>query len=199
MKHLPILIAIAALLTACVGSTTGGASENDSTLSVQGTVNRIEDAKEIEATIGDGTTMHTVEVVTDQMDTLYVEIENGSVCGGLRAGQRIDLLYRRTDDAFVAITAVNISALLHLWTRERSPQGTQSIELNAGGRAATYDMDPAVYHSWALHGGQLLLTCNPIPGVEQSGYTDTFDIMLLTADTLVISNQHGQQVYWCEN
>lgn len=202
MKRPPLIIACAALLTACAGG--GGTSAEDpttadSTLSVVGTVSRVEPPKELEATIGDGTTMHNVELITDQMDTLYVEIENGSVAGGLAAGERIDLLYRRSEDALIAIVAVNISALQHLWTQTRSTGGTQSIELNAAGHAITHNMQPADYQHWALQGGQLLLTCPPTPGVEQSGYTDTFDIMLLTTDTLVISNNHGQQIFWREN
>lgn len=200
MRRLPLAIALAALLAACAGGNTNDdASAVDTTLSVVGTVSRVEAPRELEATIGDGTTMHTVEVVTDEMDTLYVEIENGSVAGGLRAGHRIDILYRRGEDALVALVAVNVSALQHLWTQERTPEGTQSLELNAGGRAATHDMEPVSYDHWSLHGGRLLLTCAPTPGAEQSGYTDTFDIMLLTADTLVLSNEHGQQVFWREN
>ena len=205
MKKILFPIAIALLLAACGGDGGNGddqgSSETDDSLqSVQGTVSQAPDPEELEATIGDGSTMHNIEIVTDQMDTLYVEIEQGLVAGGLRAGQRIDILYRESEDGtLIASVAVNISALQHLWTRPRSQGGTQSLELNAGGYATTYDMEPLSYDHWALHGGRLLLTCSKVPGVESSGYTDTFDIMMLTMDTLVISDENGQQVYWREN
>ena len=202
MKKILLPIAVALLLAACEG---GGSSQEsskteDSLQSVQGVISQAPNPEELEATIGDGSTMHNIEIVTDQMDTLYVEIEQGLVAGGLRAGQRIDILYRKEEDGtLVASVAVNISALQHLWTRSRSQGGTQSIELDAGGYATTYDMDPLNYDRWALHGGRLLLICSRVPGVESSGYTDTFDIMMLTMDTLVISDENGQQVYWREN
>ena len=197
------LLPLAALLLAACGgngsSSVETPAEGDSIGTVQGTVSRVSEPEEIEGTIGDGTTMHSVEIVTDGMDTLYVEIEQGLVAGGLRAGQRIDILYRRTESGLVANAAVNISALEHLWTRPRSQGGTQSLELDHGGHATTYDMEPLTYDRWSLHGGRLLLTCSKVPGVESSGFTDTFDIMMLTMDTLVISDENGLQVYWREN
>lgn len=190
------------LLSACTG---GNGSQNDAEQDSDSVAAALRPspaspsrAREAVGTVGDGTSMHVLELVTDSLDTLYLETTNIVVSGGLVCGNRVNVVYHRDAEGLTATAATNTTALEHLWTRRTADGHTQSLEIDAEGRAATYDM-PTAYNAWRLHGGQLLLSTPRKAGVEQSGYTDTFDIMLLDADSLVLAGTHGIQHYWREN
>lgn len=190
------------LLAACTGGngTASDASRDSDSVAAapQQTPTPPRRDREAVGTVGDGTSMHVLELVTDSLDTLYLETSSIVVSGGLVCGNRVNVIYHRDAEGLTATAATNTTALEHLWTRRAANGHTQSLEIDAGGRAATYDM-PTAYSTWRLHGGQLLLSTPRQAGVEQSGYTDTFDIMLLNADSLVIAGAHGLQHYWREN
>lgn len=189
------------ILSACTGGAgTQNSAENDSdsiadTLVPQITLSQ---EREINGTVGDGTSMNVLELVTDSLDTLYIETTDIVVSGGLLCGQRVNVVYHKDEEGLKASSATNTTVLEHLWTRNTETGQSQSLEINANGRAATYDM-PAAYTAWRLHGGRLLLSAHKRIGTEQAGYTDTFDIMLLNADSLVLAGNHGIQHYWREN
>ncbi|MBO7660953.1 MAG: hypothetical protein J6S65_05410, partial [Bacteroidaceae bacterium] len=82
---------------------------------------------------------------------------------------------------------------------QRSSQGTQSIEISPNGVAATYNMPNIEYDHWSILNGRLLLHSPQKAGVESSGYTDTFDILMLTANTLVLGTENHQSKFWKEN
>lgn len=190
------------LLSACTGGN-GSASDAEHDSDSVATALRQSPAapsrdREAVGTVGDGTSMHVLELVTDSLDTLYLETSDIVVSGGLLCGNRVNVIYHRDAEGLTATAATNTTALEHLWTRWAANGHTQSLEIDAEGRAATYDM-PTAYSTWQLHGGQLLLSTPRKAGVEQSGYTDTFDIMLLNTDSLVLAGTHGILHYWREN
>lgn len=152
--------------------------------------------KEVYGTIGEGTSMNEMEIITDRLDTLYVEFNSSMVNGGTTVGDRVEMLYRQTPEGNKGTLAVNVSALQHLWTRVGTDE---SLEINAKGMLTTYNLRTAHYDHWSLSNGQLLLRSPKQLGSENAAYTDTFDILQLTADTLVLGRDKTQAVFWREN
>lgn len=142
---------------------------------------------EAHGTIGDGTSMNVMEFVSDDGDTLYVNVNSQAVMGGVNVGDEVELIYSVAKDENVATVAVNLTALQHLWVQRGSDGREQSLELNSGGRASTYDMT-IDYDFWQVKDGLLLLHSPKKLGDESPAIVDTFEIMQLTADSLVLMN-----------
>lgn len=142
---------------------------------------------EMHGTIGSGTSMNVLECINDDGDTIYININAQAITGGLQVGDEIEIIYNVSEDANVASVAVNLSALQHLWTQRGSDGRRQSLELDSKGRATTYDMT-VDYDSWEVKDGLLLLHSPKKPGDEKPAVVDTFEIMQLTPDSLVLMN-----------
>ena len=74
---------------------------------------------------------------------------------------------------------INLTALRHLWA-VTDTQGKQHLELDKKGVAISYGMDN-YYSRWNVDDVEHLV-------LVSDELTDTFDIQLLTEDSLVISN-----------
>lgn len=142
---------------------------------------------EAHGTIGDGTSMNVLEFINDDDDTLYININGQTVMGGIRVGDEVEMIYNITKEENVASVAVNLTALQHLWMQRGEDGKEQSLELNSGGRASTYDM-AIDYDSWQVRDGLLLLHSPKKLGDESPAIVDTFEIMQLTTDSLVLMN-----------
>lgn len=197
MKKILFFILPLLLFTACEWGTTENGGDGDS-LQTDSTVDSVQ-VIETRGTVTDGSSMNVLELVTDKMDTLDIEIPITMVMGGVQEGDEVDVIYTKTEDGLMASIAINTTALQHLWTQPRSTGGTQSLEISPGGHATTYDMSGVDYDSWSISDGRLLLHSPRKAAVESSGYTDTFDILMLTPDTLVLGNNDTHSVFWCEN
>lgn len=146
---------------------------------------------EAHGTVGDGTSMNVLEFVNDDGDTLYITIGAQMVTGGLNVGDEVELVYTVSGDDCRASVAVNLSALQHLWTQRGANGREQSLELNSGGRATTYDMS-VDYESWEVRDGRLILRSPKRVGDESPAIADTFEVLMLTPDSLVL--MHGDWV-----
>lgn len=199
MKKLVYIIAILAVVCiSCeIGSRNTVEKEGEDSLGTVETTT-MDETREVRGQVGDGTSMNVLELVTEQMDTLNIEIPGALVAGGLSVGDEVDVIYTKEYGSLTSSIAINLTALQHLWT-QRSSQGTQSIELSKNGVAATYNMPNIDYVRWSILNGQLLLHAPQKAGVESSGYTDTFDILMLTDDTLVLGTANHQSKFWKEN
>ena len=131
----------------------------------------IDETVEVDSTVygvcGEGTAMHTLELVTDGGDTLYYTYqveEDASVLGGLMVGDRI---------------AVMGTEMLGKWTSL-----DKNFEIVEGGMVSSnVEAESNPWVSWKILNGHLLLN------------TDTFDIVELGADSLYIENKSGIYVY----
>ena len=180
-----------------IGSRNTAEKEGEDTLvTVEST--ELDETKEVRGQVGDGSSMNMLELVTEQLDTLNIEIPGALVAGGVKVGDEVDVIYTKEYGSLTSSIAINVTALQHLWT-QRSSQGTQSIEISPKGVAATYNMPNIEYDHWSILNGRLLLHSPQKAGVESSGYTDTFDILMLTADTLVLGTENHQSKFWKEN
>ncbi|MBO7591744.1 MAG: hypothetical protein J6T00_00015 [Bacteroidaceae bacterium] len=142
---------------------------------------------EAHGTIGDGSTMNVIEFISDDGDTLYINKNGQTVMGGLVVGDELEVIYNVTKDDSFASVAVNLTALQHIWSQRGADGKEQSLEINPGGAAATYNMS-IDYDSWEVKNGLLLLHSPKKIGDETPAIVDTFEIMQLTTDSLVLMN-----------
>ena len=137
---------------------------------------------------GDGTSMHSLELVTDAGDTLAYTIldaeydEDGApggmvshVEGGLMAGDKVAVTGQKVDGELIADRVINVTSLLGHWTSL-----DKNFEIEEGGTVrSSVKAETNPWTSWKILNGQLLLN------------RDTFDITSLGADSLYIENQRG--------
>ncbi|MDE5739165.1 MAG: lipocalin family protein [Bacteroidaceae bacterium] len=142
---------------------------------------------EAHGTIGEGSSMNVMEFVSDSDDTIYINVPVQAVMGGVRVGDEVKVIYNISDDDIFASLAVNLTSLQHLWVQRGADGREQSLELDSGGRATTYNMS-VDYDSWEVKAGQLLLHVPKRIGDEAPAVVDTFEIMQLTSDSLVLMN-----------
>ncbi len=128
---------------------------------------------------GEGTSMNTLELVTDSGDTVVVSIEEaasrGEVKGGLFAGDRMAVIKSPdSDNNAVASSVVNVTSLLGKWGNL-----DRNFELQPDGSVLGDMKEPHPYTSWRLLNGRLLLS------------SDTFDIRVLGPDSLLLAGSKG--------
>lgn len=150
-------------------------------------VHEMPSINEAHGIIGDGSSMNVIEFVRDDGDTLYISKNGQTVMGGLVVGDELEVIYNVTEEDVFASVAVNLTTLQHLWSQRGADGREQSLELDAGGRASTYNMS-VDYDSWEVKNGLLLLHSPKKVGDEGPAIVDTFEIMQLTTDSLVLMN-----------
>lgn len=134
---------------------------------------------------GEGTSMHSLEIITDAGDTLVytllsqdaeTEVETPSdVQGGLMAGDKMAVTGHKTADELVADRVINVTSLLGHWTSI-----DKNLTIEEGGTvhsAVKAETNP--WTSWKILNGSLLLN------------RDTFAIDGLSADSLYLENANG--------
>lgn len=134
---------------------------------------------------GEGTSMHSLEIITDAGDTLVytllsqdaeTEVETPSdVQGGLMAGDKMAVTGHKTADELVADRVINVTSLLGHWT---SIDKNFTIEEGGTVRSAV-KAETTPWTSWKILNGSLLLN------------RDTFAIDGLSADSLYLENANG--------
>lgn len=133
---------------------------------------------------GEGTSMHALELVTDEGDTLTylvdADAEQEAVKGGLFAGDRMAVVgYKGAEGDMVATCAVNLTTLMGKWTSI-----DKNFEIQEGGLVeSSIKAETRPWTSWKIHNGQLLLNA------------DTFAIERLGADSLCLENGEGIFVF----
>lgn len=161
--------------------------KNKNTASVISTNDSIEVEDANDSTIygvcGEGTSMHNLELVSDDGDTLSVFIDDEKpevVQGGLLAGDRVALLaYKAQDGEMVAQKIINLTSLLGKWTSL-----DKNFDLLEGGEVKNnVKAETNPWTSWKILNGKLLLN------------KDTFDIDNLGPDSLMLENHQGIYVF----
>ena len=149
------------------------------------TIEVLSDSTEFDSTIygrcGDGTAMHTLELVTDKGDTIVYTLEGTDTCsnvqGGLFVGDRIAVIGERVkglnEDMF-AKKVINLTSLLGVWSSL-----DRKFEIVEGGAVVSDTGEPKPYTEWKILNGKLILS------------SDTFDIYTLGPDSLYLENNDG--------
>ena len=133
---------------------------------------------------GEGTSMNSLELISDDGDTLQLSLADDSipvVKGGLQVGDRMAVLVSDLDakNKFgSASLVVNLTTLLGKWSAL-----DKSFELQEGGVVVSNVTEPRPIVEWKILNGQLLLS------------SDTFDIYELGADSLYLENHSGIFAY----
>lgn len=175
-----IILLISLVVTGCRGGKTDKTSDVDNTA-----VDTIVDMT-VYGRCGINTAMHTLEVITDDEDTLLCSINVDDtlnapdvVRGGLFVGDRVAVLIDKNGDGTNRATKViNLTSLIGRWTSLE-----RSFEIQEGGIVVSDMAEPQPYTEWRIFNGLLLLS------------SDTFDIYTLGADSLWLENKHGIYEY----
>ena len=135
---------------------------------------------------GEGTAMHTLQLITLTGDTLNLSLlpddpdaDAATVNGGLMCGDHLAVLASITADGPVATKVINLTSLMGRWTSI-----SRNFVIEEGG-VVTSDVKAEThpYTSWKIYNGQLLLG------------RDTFNIVTLGPDSLAIENHNGIYLY----
>lgn len=138
-----------------------------------------EDDSTVYGVCGDGTAMHSLELITDAGDTLnYLITDDASapvVKGGLFSGDRMAVIGHKEDGEYVATEVINLTALMGKWTSI-----DRDFEIMEGGTVKNYvKAETHPWVSWKICNGKLVLN------------RDTFTVDGLGADSLYIENSRG--------
>ena len=139
---------------------------------------------------GEGTSMHSLELITDTGDTLTYTILDAEadmdgmvtggglvshVEGGLMAGDKVAVTGQKVDGELIADKVINVTSLLGHWTSI-----DKNFEIEEGGTVrSSVKAESNPWTSWKILNGRLLLN------------RDTFNINSLGADSLDIENDKG--------
>ena len=126
---------------------------------------------------GDGTSMHSLQLVTDAGDTLTYTIldSEADLDGEVSGGDKVAVTGLKVDGELIANRVINVTSLLGHWTSL-----DKNFEIEEGGTVrSSLKAETNPWTSWKILNGQLLLN------------RDTFDITSLGADSLYIENQKG--------
>ena len=137
---------------------------------------------------GEGTAMHTLQLITLTGDTLNLSLlpdddddadTRATVNGGLMCGDHLAVLATTTADGPIATKVINLTSLMGRWTSI-----SRNFVIEEGG-FVTSDIkaETRPYTSWKIFNGQLLLG------------RDTFNIVTLGPDSLAIENHNGIYLY----
>lgn len=179
MKHsiIAILAAVAAFaVTGCENKKGATPSDKDSVeVSVQDTA--------IYGTVGEGTTMHVLELVTEDGKTKTYAISQDSLSdiqGGIFSGDKVTFTVRPGADSEQEIVKLlNLTSLLGKWTSlDRNFEIKEDGIVTSAVKAESHP-----YTQWSVANGNLILNA------------DTFNVLLLGPDSMSIENKEGIFVY----
>lgn len=135
----------------------------------------------IYGTCGEGTAMHSLELISDAGDTLqYMIVENADgeqdVQGGLLVGDRLAVVEGESlDGEKTARKVINLTTLLGRWTSL-----DKNFEIREGGVVkSSVKAESTPWTSWKILNGQLILN------------KDTFEISKLGTDSLYLESKQG--------
>lgn len=131
---------------------------------------------------GEGTAMHTIELITDAGDSLFFGMrieEDADIQGGMMVGDRLAIIGHDSDQGLVATQVINLTTLLGKWTSL-----DKNFEILEGGIVqSSVQAESNPWTSWKLLNGRLVLNA------------DTFKVTCLGADSLYLENEKGIFVY----
>lgn len=177
MKNFAILIMVFVISAVVIGCK-GGKTDEASIAGSPAADTAVD--KTIYGRCGMNTALHTLEIITDEGDTLLCTLNVDDtlsapdvVRGGLFAGDRIAAMIDKDADGTKRATKViNLTSLIGRWTSLE-----RSFEIQEGGIVISNMSEPKPYTEWRIFNGLLLLS------------TDTFDIYTLGADSLWLENR----------
>jgi len=71
----------------------------------------------------------------------------------------------------------------------------QGIRIDSDGKASSINMQTLLYENWEQQGMNLILTGKSIGNRQTISFSDTLEIVKLTADTLVLAKRNFSRIY----
>lgn len=136
---------------------------------------------------GEGTAMNTLELITDNGDTLNLALTNaqeaGRVFGGLQTGDRLAVM--ANTKMTEATEVINLNTLLGDWVMPDPIDGSDEvgIRIKEGGVAESIEMTNIIYRTWKIVDGKLEILSVREGGGDQEE-TNLYEILALGPDTL---------------
>ena len=134
-----------------------------------------------------GTAMNTLEMITDNGDTLTLSLEKaqeaGKVFGGLQVADRLAVIADK--DRKEAQIVINLNTLMGDWVMPDPIDGGAEIgiRIKEGGVAESIDQSTIIYRTWKIFNGDLeILLVREGGGDEQE--ENRYEILTLGPDTL---------------
>ena len=184
--HFSLKHTLPLVLLSCLMACNGNKQKNTDNSAATGTATAADST--LYGICGEGTAMHTLQLITLTGDTLNLSLlpdddddadTRATVNGGLMCGDHLAVLATTTADGPVATKVINLTSLMGRWTSI-----SRNFVIEEGG-FVTSDVkaETRPYTSWKIFNGQLLLG------------RDTFNIVTLGPDSLAIENHNGIYLY----
>jgi len=135
----------------------------------------------------DGTAMNTLELTTDNGDTLMLgltkAIEAGKVFGGLQVSDRVAVLADSLKKN--ALLVINLNTLMGDWVMPDPIDGSAEIgiRIKEGGVAESIDQSVIVYRTWKIFNGELEIELMREGGGDEEEL-NRYEILTLGPDSL---------------
>lgn len=132
----------------------------------------------------------SIRVLTDLGDSLWMTVPDPeAIVGELIGNDRLAIMPMQTNP-HVVNRLVNLTQMMGRWIEpspldEGSGQGVQLLE---GGTAVSINSQTTEYESWRFADGRLVLVSHPIGFEDTEQMVDTFDVVLLSRDSLQLAN-----------
>lgn len=173
MKKILFLILSLVLIVACKQKKDNKPISKDTTVEVSDST--------IYGVCGEGSMMHTLELITNIEDTLTFLINDEdselptTLVGGMMCGDRMAVTAYKSEDGLTASRIINITSLIGKWSSI-----DKSFELADDGEVkSSVKVENGAWTAWRILNGHLLLN------------RDTFDIVTIGADSLELENKKG--------
>jgi len=164
-------------VTGCENKKTAASSDNTDSVEV------VTPDSAVYGIIGEGTSMHVLELITDDGKTQTYSISQDSlsdVQGGIFAGDKVSITTRPGSDSDLEVAKLlNLTSLLGKWTSlDRNFEIKEDGVVTSSVKAESHP-----YTRWSVANGNLILNA------------DTFNVLLLGPDSMSIENKEGIFVY----
>lgn len=179
MKGLVVVVLATFLVMGCVDRKPKQVAEKDAAA-----VEETNNDSTVYGVCGDGTAMHTLQIISDAGDTLmYMLNSDGEVIsdvqGGLMVGDRLAIVGVQANGERVAQKVINLTTLLGKWSSL-----DKNFEIQEGGGVQSFvKAESNPWTTWKILNGKLLLN------------KDTFSVNTLGADSLYLENNEGIFAY----
>ena len=134
-----------------------------------------------------GTAMNTLEMITDNGDTLTLSLEKaqeaGKVFGGLQVADRLAVIADK--DRKEAQIVINLNTLMGDWVMPDPIDGSAEIgiRIKEGGVAESIDQSTIIYRTWKIFNGDLEIMLVREGGGDEEE-ENRYEILTLGPDTL---------------
>ena len=146
---------------------------------------------------GEGSAMNTLQLLTDNGDTLNLSLEDArekdKCFGGFQIGDRMAVMLKDEQSAKLVI---NLSALLGNWVMPNPLDGSSEVgfRIKDGGIIEGIEQSSLIYKTWKIFNGKLEIMAVREGGGEEEEVT-IYDMVSLGTDSLVIKDSEDTFEY----